>query len=510
MIDILFINPGNAVNIYQDLAEKYSSIEPPTWALLLAESCRSIGISVAILDANAEKISIEQALERVKSINPRIICFVVYGQNVNAGAVGMSGAVLLSTAIKDYGFLSPIVYVGSYVQALPRKALQDEPSIDIVLMNEGVYAIRNLALNGFDTLEKLSKIKGIGWRKNNEVVLNAPEIVVPTELMDKDLPGYAWDLLPYKNKPFDLYRSPLWHSQYDQAKRSPYAAIQTSLGCQFKCSFCIINSINRNDNEEIGVASNYSKIRYWSPSFIIKEFEKLWNYGVRTIKITDELFLFNKKHYVPLCEEIIKRGYGKEFLLWTYSRVDTVSNPENLKILSEAGIKWLALGIESGNKQIRLEVSKGQFKDVDIGKIISQIHACGIEVMANYIFGLPGDTHQTMRETLDLSKKLCTSGWNAYPAINLPGSKLYFDAVQSGRRVPTKYTEYSFHSYNTVCNSTEDLSSDDILKFRDDAFAEYHGDEDFLNRIKSLYGEKQVNNIKEMNQIKILRKQYKI
>ena len=67
-----------------------------------------------------------------------------------------------------------------------------------------------------------------------------------------------------EKKNFDLYRSPSWHANYNESKRSPYASIQTSLGCQFGCDFCMINMINRNDNEEIGVAGNYSKMRFWS------------------------------------------------------------------------------------------------------------------------------------------------------------------------------------------------------------------------------------------------------
>ena len=76
----------------------------------------------------------------------------------------------------------------------------------------------------------------------------------------------------------------MWHAEYHEEKRSPYAAIQTSLGCKFGCDFCMINLINRNDSEEVGVASNYSFMRYWSPEFIIKEFDKLLESGVETIK----------------------------------------------------------------------------------------------------------------------------------------------------------------------------------------------------------------------------------
>ena len=143
-LDVLFIVPGNASEIYQDLAKDYSAIETPTWALLLAQSCRSIGHKVAILDINAEHIKNDEVIKRIKTLNPKFICFVVYGQNVNAGTVSMSGAVKLSTAIKAAGIVEPIGYVGSYVQALPKKVLLEEPSIDFVFMNEGVYSLRNI------------------------------------------------------------------------------------------------------------------------------------------------------------------------------------------------------------------------------------------------------------------------------------------------------------------------------------------------------------------------------
>ena len=506
MIDVLFISPGNTDRIYQELSKKYTTIEPPTWSLLLSESCRSLGYSVSILDINAENLSDEEVHERVCELDPRLIVFVVYGQNVNAGTVSMSGAVRSSEDLKKRGLQCPISFVGSHVQALPKKSLIDEESIDFVFTNEGVYALRNLLGEDNFGEDVLSRTKGIAWRKNDEIIINPAEGVVPQERMDIDLPGYAWDLLPYNKKPLDLYRAPMWHSEYKEETRSPYAAIQTSLGCKFGCGFCMINMINRDDEAEIGVASNYSKMRHWSTEFIIKEFDKLNALGVKTIKITDELFLLNKKFYVPLCKLLSERTYSKDLLMWAYSRIDTVRDPEALKLLRKAGIRWLALGIESADRMVRLEVSKGKFEDVDIIKVVKQVEEAGIHVMANYIFGLPGDTHESMRKTLDFSMKLNTIGWNAYGAMALPGSDLYRDAVMQGQDLPDSYEGYSFFGYNTVPASNGILSSAEILKFRDEAWREYHSNPKFLERIRESFGEEQVANIQDMLEVKLARR----
>ena len=508
IMDVLFISPGNNKAIYQELANKYAAIEPPTWSLLLAQSCRSIGYKVGICDVNAEQLSAKQVHERILQDNPRLICFVVYGQNVNAGTVNMSGSVYLSTYLKGKDVNIPICYIGSHVQALPHRTLKDEPSIDFIFTNEGVYALRNiLSLSEID-INNLDGIKGIGWRKNSKVILNQPEAIVPGERMDEDLPGYAWDLLPYKEAPLDLYRAPMWHVEYDESKRTPYAAIQTSLGCQFGCEFCMINIINRNDNDEIGVAGNYSFMRHWSPEFIIKEFDKLTALGVFTIKITDELFLFNKKYYKPLCETLSKRPYVDKLTMWAYSRIDTVRDPELLSLVRSAGIKWLALGIESGEKTVRLEVSKGKFQDVDIKRVVQQVHDADINVMANFIFGLPGDNHESMTKTLELSKELCTLGWNAYTAMALPGSQLYKNAIMSGVELPKTYEQYSFLSYDTLPLPTDKCTAGEILKFRDEAYVDYHTYEPFLELVQRKHGQSRVDAIKQMTKVKLKRKLY--
>ncbi len=507
VIDCVFLVASSSKKSYQELSRTYSAIEPPTWALLLAQSMRSVGNEVKILDANAENLDEKEILERIKDLNPRLICFVVYGQNVNAGTTNMSGAVHVSNYLKKKNIDKKICFVGSHVQALPIETLKKEMSIDFVFTNEGVYALRNiLKLNSFN-YDDLKNIKGIALRdKTGKPQINNPEKIVSSNRMDIDLPGYAWDLLPYENKPMDLYRAPMWHAEYDFNKRSPYASLQTSLGCMFKCNFCMINLVNRNNSDEVGVASDYSTMRFWSTNFIIKEFEKLIKMGVKTIRIVDEMFLLNPKYYVPLCEKLSKLNKDDSLRMWSYSRIDTVKRPEVLDLVRKAGIKWLCLGIESGDKKVRLEVAKGKFEDVDVKDVIKKVHEADINVMANYIYGLPGDDRETIKKTFDLSLELCTAGWNTYAAMALPGSLLYKNALNNKVKLPDNYEGYSFHSYDTMPLPTEKLEAYEILELRDKAFTKYHTDSKFLNLIKEKFGPEAVNNIINMTKITLKRK----
>ena len=201
-------------------------------------------------------------------------------------------------------------------------------------LNEGVYALQNLLRT--DLQAGVDQVKGIGHKSNGVPVLNPPERVVPTERMDLDLPGYAWDLLPYNNKPLDLYRAHFWHAEFNHDRRTPFAALYTSLGCKFKCDFCMINIVNRVDNTDGVASANSPNMRFWSPSFMLREFEKLATLGVKTIRVSDEMFFLNKNYFEPLVNGLAERNLGLQ--MWTYSRMDTV-RPQYLEQFRKAGIQ---------------------------------------------------------------------------------------------------------------------------------------------------------------------------
>lgn len=501
MLDVLFVHPGDAEIIYQGLSTKFSAIETPTWCLLLAQSCRAKGYDAAILDCDAERLNYKTAIARIKEHNPKLVAFVVYGQNPNAGTTKMTGAIALAKHLKedsDY----PICFCGSHTSALPREVLSFKP-VDFVLLNEGVYALHNLLATDLKT--DLANIKGIGWKDNGLPVLNDPERVVPNDRMDIDLPGYAWDLLPYRNKPLDLYRSCNWHANFIDEQRNPYAALYTSLGCRFKCDFCMINILNRTDNEDGITAANSPNMRFWSPDFIIKEFDTLLDIGVSTIRLSDEMFFLDKRYFEPLLNLIVDRGYGDDLLMWAYARVDTVRE-KYLELFNKAGVKWLALGIESADKKIRKEITKGTYEEVDIRDVVKDIQNAGISVIANYIFGLPDDTYETMQHTLDVALELNTEMANMYPCFALPGSPLYYQAKQRGWALPETFEAWSFHSYDSLPLPTNHLSAAEVLRFRDKAWELYFKRPEYLSMIADKFGKAASDHITDMTSIKLRRK----
>lgn len=501
-LDVLFVNPNSAKAVYQGLAKDYSCVEPPVWSILLAQSCRRSGYGVAVLDCLAEQLADEQAVEFVKLFDPRLVCFVTYGSEPNAGTKNMGGTVSLAKKLKETYPEYKTCSVGSHTSALPLEVLQ-EGCFDFVCINEGVYALRALLTTNLK--DGIGDVWGIGWvDEAGQPRLNQGGRIVPQERMDYDLPGYAWDLLPLREKPLDRYRSHFWFNFYQHEGRSPYAALYTSTGCFAKCSFCMINVLNRTDTKHGVSAADSPIFRYWSANLIMQEIDKLVEYGVKLIRISDEMFIYQRNHWMPLMARI-KEKYGDSVRFWVYARVDTIRK-EYLDLLRGAGVRFICLGIESGDQVIRRDVRKGSYQEVNIRQVVQEIHDADIDVIANYIFGLSDDTMESMEKTYQLSEDLNTAMWNAYPCVAIPGSPLYLEAKKSGWVMPEDYSAYSFHSWGCQPCPTKTLSPAEVLKFRDEAFHRYWSRSAFQDMICRKFGPAAVRNIQNMLNIRLKRK----
>jgi radical SAM superfamily enzyme YgiQ (UPF0313 family) len=308
-----------------------------------------------------------------------------------------------------------------------------------------------------------------------------------------------------KNKTLDLYRAHFWHTFFKEENRTPFVAVYSSLGCKFGCNFCMINILNRTSISEGAVSSDFKIMRHWDPLHFVDQLEILANYGVKTIRLSDEMFFLNKKYYIPILKEIIKRSL--KFNMWAYARVDTVRE-DQLALFKKAGINWLALGIETGSQNIRLEIDKGKFEDVNIRNVVKKIQNFGINVLGNYIFGFPEEDVNSMQSTLDLACELNTEHANFYPCQALPGSPLYYEAKAKGYDMPKSFEEYAFLSYECKPMSTKYCTSTEVLKFRDNAWYRYFTNDKFLSLIEKKFELQSKNNILELSKIKLKRKIY--
>jgi len=500
MTDILFVHPNASEKIYQGLAKNNAAIEPPIWAAMLANSVRTKGHRPEILDAEVEGLDYLSAAKRITEYKAKVVCFVVYGQQPSASSQNMEGATATARELKNLAPDTFVVFVGGHVAALPMETMDKETCIDAVCQNEGVYTLHALlSLSKINDVE-LKRVPGLVFRdRDNFIHMNESSAIVAKEDLEQDLPGMAWDLLP----PLSRYRTAGWHSWSNDTEKQPFAALYTSLGCPYKCSFCMINIINRTKQGPNVTSQDSNTFRFWSPEFIIKQFDEIARQGVRNVKIADELFVLNPRHFEAICDLIIQRGY--DFNIWAYSRVDTCK-PKYLAKLEKAGIKWLGLGIENPNNELRKEIHKEGFQDVKVLDLINNIRDAGINVGGNYIFGLPYDTKESMEATLQFAIENPTEMANFYSAMAYPGSPLYNQARLFGQELPTTYSGFSQHSYDTLNLGNSHVSSSEILAFRDKAWDTYHSSEKYLNLLENKFGQKARDELDSTKTIKLKRK----
>ena len=482
MIDILFINPGDRKAIFQDLGKDLTAIEPPFQIASYAAYLRNEGFNVAILDSNAENISPEETAAKVKEINPLLTAVIVYGNQPSASTQNMTISGKIVAAIKDLTD-SPVVLGGLHASALPERTFKEEKA-DFVIEGEEQIPLKELIV-ALKNKSDLSNVPGLWYQSNGEVKHNPkPELIKD---LDTFLPLSAWDLLP-----MDKYRAHNWHCFDHIENRMPYGAIYTSLGCPYKCTFCCINA-------PFGGAS----IRYRSPELVVEEIEHLVKeYGIKNLKIIDEMFVLDERHYMKIVDLLIEKNL--DLNIWAYARVDTVKE-STLKKLKQAGINWLALGIESASAEVRDGASK-KMRVKDILGLVKTIEETGIRVIANYIFGLPDDTLESMNETLDMAKELNCEFANFYCAMAYPGSPLYNMALEQGLELPEEWMDYSQHSYKMQPLPSKTLAAKDIVQFRDDAFHEYNENPVYLNMLEEKFGKEVKEHMQEITTTRLKRK----
>lgn len=294
------------------------------------------------------------------------------------------------------------------------------------------------------------------------------------ELIEIKMP--AWDLIDLTK-----YRAHNWHCLDRLDQRGNYASIYTSFGCPFNCDFCNIHTLYPGPH----------RVYYRLEENVLQEIGTLVSkYQLKNLKICDELFCLKEGRVNSICDGIIAQGY--DLNIWAYARVDTVTAPMLAK-MKRAGINWLAYGFESDSADIRQELNK-KFTDITVREAIDMTRDAGINIMANFMFGLPGDTEDSMRATLEMAISENFEFVNFYIALPYPGSAWYHSLEDK----PTDWSGFNQYGKN-ICADPK------TVQFRDKAFVEYFNRPEYLVMIERKFGPKAKEHIEDMLKVRVAR-----
>lgn len=493
-LDLLLVHPPSRLEVYQGLGRELAAVENPVWAGLFASAARSQGLSARILDAEALELSPAEVAARVQDEDALLVAVVAFGHQPSASTQTMTAAGRTVQAIKETSPDQKVLLVGGHVAALPERTLREEAA-DYVAAGEGFETIIDLARALRAHPPDLAKVRGLWFRDQDGSSRRGPPAALLRDL-DERAPDGAWDLLP-----MERYRAHNWQCLGGR-DRSPYAAIYTSLGCPYHCSFCCIQAPFKEGERASGRSASIHSYRLWRPETVLGWIDHLHErYGVRNFKIADEMFVLNRRHVLAICDGLIERR--RDLQLWAYTRVDTIDD-ELIDRLAAAGFRWLAVGIEAGSARVLDDVDKG-FGKRDVRLVLGRIRAAGIHVIANYIFGLPEDDFDSMNATLDLALELRTEFANFYSAMAYPGSPLYERALAAGVPLPERWTGYSQHSRDCLPLPTRHVTAREVLAFRDQAFHRYYTDPRYLDLMAETFGTRAAEEIRRMTSLRLER-----
>ena len=378
---------------------------------------------VKVVDANAERIGWPEFTKLIERYQPRYYLTQLTAPTLENDMYGCFLA--KARGAKTIAF-------GTHITPIPRETLRSYPSLDFGLVGEPDLTLRDLLdhLEGkidqrspemtriFESSDPQYKpaikedgkvdmygIKGLAWRKggiagDGEIVINFPRPFISS--LD-DLPMPMHELLPLQE-----YRMPLI--------KGPFTFIVTSRGCPAGCTYCIKH-----------VSYQFSA-RLRSPKLIMEELWRLKELGIHNIHMYADLFTVNRDQVVELCQMMIDEKIG---IKWTCnSRVDYVDE-EMLALMGKAGCRLISWGIESGNEQILKHARKGAYPDKAERALVWAKRA-GIMNWGYFIIGLPGETEDTIRQTIDFAKKLPLDIALFHVAAPYPGTPFFFEVVKEG------------------------------------------------------------------------------
>jgi hopanoid biosynthesis associated radical SAM protein HpnJ len=360
-----------------------------------------------VVDAPPHKISIEQTVAMAKDFE----LLVLY-----TSTPGFLVDVKMSEMMKDVNPKLKVAFVGPPVTIEPEKTLRTTKAIDFLVRREFDYQIA-----GYAQGKPLEDLPGVSFRKNGSIAHN-PEGPVIEDL----------DALPWVTK---VYKRDLDVTRYNVPfLLNPFISMFTTRGCPAMCTFCLwpqTHSGHRwrlRSNDDIA-----NEVRYALETFP----------QVKEIFFDDDTFNYRKERTIELCKKL-------KPLKFTWSCTSRVTTDyETLKAMKESGCRLLIVGYESGDAQILKNIKKGATIDMAL-RFTENCKKLGLVIHGDFIVGLPGETRETIRKTIDYAKRLDTETIQVSIAHPYPGTEFYEYAKKNNLITIDSMTDDAGHQLPNV------------------------------------------------------------
>ncbi len=391
---------------------------PPIDLMVIAGHLRKSGFQVSLIDGGGERLAINRLKERVWPIDPQIII-------LNTSTTTIFHDLSVAREIKTIKPYSLIGAIGVHVMALPEETMGLCQELDFVVFSEPEIPILNLAR----TLN-LSSVNGICYRKNNKIFKNDSES--PIKNMD-DLGLPAHDLIP-----LDIYQEP-------QMKRRPLTITMVSRGCVNRCIFCS--------------SCFYGEYRLRSVENVMQELRWITeSLGVKELKFYDDGVTYNRGWAEELFTRMIEEKIN---LSWnTNLRADFVDF-DLAKIMKKAGCHTVNVGLESANQDILNNINK----NITVERLEQAVTDCkkaGLEVCGYFIIGLPGETYETIEQTIKFAKHLDLDLVTFNAATPHPGTEFYHYLEKHDYLKTKNWSKYDTNS--VAVYDYPNMSGEDIYR----------------------------------------------
>jgi len=439
-----------AISLKQDyILAKHYYRQPSLGIGYLAAVLEKKGVGVSLIDRTIPQKEISSLANEIAAKRPRIAGFYCISETYKT-------VLEIIKIIKDKDPSIITVIGGPHVYGMPEESMADG-AIDYAFRGEAEDEILNF-LNALASGSGFENVQGLVYRRDGRVMMNPLALVKDLD----SIPFPARHLYP----PLGMYRPSIL-----AYKRLPATGILTSRGCAHRCIFC---HSGKGD----------FKLRFHSARYVLDEITLLKkNFGIRELIIFDDTFLIDKERARRICEGMIERHLD---MTWSCNARVNNLDKDLLVLLKKAGCWLVQLGIESGNQKVLDGIKKGITLEA-AQKACRLVYEAGLQVKAYFILGHPGETVETLNDTIGFMKRIPAH----YASINfmtpLPGTQLWEDVQKYGHFDKKKLEAINYLSDRPTFvpyGLTEEILAD---KFQEAYLRFYLNPKTILRHIGALY-----------------------